>query len=144
MAKIICAFHGTGRVRLFHHLRQKKGMDVVLVGAGFTDAASLLCEYGNADVIIAPATPELVDSLDLICEDFDLVYPDPMLSPSLFTTAMALDGMQLQQIHRAIHNWRADLQKLQTFRDTNVNHIVLDEGQTLLDTHGINKDEQRN
>lgn len=143
MAKIICAFPGTSSGALAILLKFRNGNSRVLRDmSGNVETLERMVKEN--DILIVRACPAVVEWLNSRGLEFDLVYPDPVVAPTRYTTILALEGWRLAQIHDMLHSWRADLQKLQGYIDTNIHHIVLNEGQSIVDTHGINKDEQCN
>jgi hypothetical protein len=136
MAKIICAFPGTSSGALLVLLKYRK--DGQVIDRDWSGAIKdIERKVETTDVLILKAVPCVIDKLISLGVEFDLVYPDPVLSPTRFTSILAMEGMRLAEIHDAIHNWRNDLQVLQSYRQPNVTHIVLDEGQSIVDTHGV-------
>lgn len=136
MAKIICAFPGTSSGALFILLKMKEPNQRIhyLKSPHDNDVERFL---SISDTLIIQSWTGCVEKLIELGVEFDLVYPDPVTSPSRYTTVLAMEGFRLREIHDMIHGWRDRLLVLQSYKQPNVTHIVLAEGQSLVDTHGV-------
>lgn len=138
MAKIICAFPGTGRVKLFHHLRQQKAVGRVGIHMQVPECTEAVMRWwGPDDVIILPATAKLVQELVDRKIEHDLVAPDLLSDPQSYTVHMAMEGMNLSAIHSVMDTWATDIAAfLPISMNPYTRYIVLGQHQTLIDTHG--------
>jgi hypothetical protein len=141
MAKIICAFPGTSSGALYILLRYREKDQAIVYDYSGT-VGNLERMVKNTDVLILKADIVVIEKLNSLGVEFDLVYPDPVISPSRFTNILAMEGMRLKEIHDLVHSWRDQLSVLQRFTQSNVTHIVLAEGQSIVDTHGVVEDGQ--
>jgi predicted GNAT family acetyltransferase len=135
MSNVISAWHLTG----------KKAFRKSLWDAGWGCVHFTPKDYFNMEMVqryvkqgqtvIVPTDTLTLEALEAEGIDYDLVYPDiDSIDPMKLKLALVCSGRSLREVHDLMQTWEQDLAQLAA--RTHCKHIILDSGQTLIDTHG--------